>query len=101
MARAIPRLRRVSVAPLANQQALADKLGGRYVYSRKCDPTKVCVDFNEAGIRNELRQTLAITRGQPVELIMKDTHTVQNDPARLGRWVRMAYEEIQKAGWSV
>lgn len=99
VARAIPRLRRVSVAPLANQKKLAEQLDGRFIYSRKCDPTKVCVGFNEEGIRSELRQTLQITRGQPVELIMKDTHTVQSDPARLSRWVGIAFEEIERAGW--
>ena len=41
---------------------------------------------------------LAVTRSQTVALILKDTHTVEHVPERLTRWVRIAREEIEKAG---
>lgn len=94
--RQVPRLRRVSVAPLANQEVLRAKLDRRYIFSRKVDPTKVCVGFDEAGIRAELRQTLRLAGDGPLELILKDTHTVQGEPGRLGRWVRIAREEVDR-----
>jgi hypothetical protein len=93
----VPRLRRVSVAPSANQEVLADQLAGRYIFSRKPYPAHVCVGFNEPAIRADLRHTLTVARGQPLELILKDTHTIQNQTDRITRWVRMAYEEIERA----
>jgi hypothetical protein len=90
----IPRLRRVSVAPHANQQVLAAKLAGRAVFSRKFDPIKVCVGFHEESIRRELRETLALAGTGALEIILKDTHTLQNEPWRLDRWVQIAHEEI-------
>ena len=92
----VPRLRRVSVAPKADQKIIAEKLAGRYVFVRKADPVPVCVDFNEAGIRSDLHRTLALAKGQPLEIILKDTHTVQDDPRRLSRWVEIAREEIAR-----
>jgi len=92
----VPRLRRLSVAPLSDEALMAEKLAGKYIFSRKPDPTKVCVDFNEDGIRRELCKTLSIAGGQPLELILKDTHTVQNEPDRIGRWVKIALEEIEQ-----
>jgi hypothetical protein len=90
----VPNLRRVSVAPKANQEIIASRLQGRYVYCRKADPVPVCVEFNEADIRADLRRTLTLAKGQPLELILKDTHTVQKDPTRLARWVAIARDEI-------
>lgn len=92
----VPRLRRVSVAPQANQEILARKLAGRAVFCRKVDPVKVCVEFDEQGIRQELRRTLEIAGGQTMELVLKDTHTVQHEPWRLDRWVQIAREEIDR-----
>jgi len=93
----VKNLRRVSVAPKADQETIARKLQGRYVYCRKVDPVPVCVDFNEADIRADIRRTLQFAKGQPLELILKDTKTVQNEPARLARWVQIAREEIERS----
>jgi len=90
----VPRLRRVAVAPSANQDILASKLAGKYVYSRKPYPAHVSVGFNEPAIRADLRHTLAVARGQPLEIILKDTHTIENDLTRPRRWVEIAREEI-------
>jgi hypothetical protein len=93
----VPNLRRISVAPKANQEIIAGQLQGRYVYCRKADPVPVSVDFNEAAIRADLRRTLTLAKGQPLELILKDTHTVRYEPWRLARWIAIAREEIAAA----
>jgi hypothetical protein len=92
----IPRLRRVSVAPMANEKVLGPKLAGKAVYSRKPNPAPVCIGFDEPTIRDDLRRTLAVAGGQTLEFVMKDTHTVENHPERLTRWVQIAYEEIDR-----
>jgi hypothetical protein len=43
----VPRLRRVSVSPWCDQQAMAGYLKREYVFSRKPNPSYVCAFFNE------------------------------------------------------
>jgi len=95
--RQIPNLARVSVSPWADQDFFADALGRDYVFSRKPNPTLISTGtFDEAAIRADLRQTLEIAGGNRIEIIMKDVHTLNNEPERLARWVEIAREEIDK-----
>lgn len=77
----IPGLRRISVSPWADVQKMADFLGRDFVYSRKPSPTPLAdsrPDWDK--IRLELREFLKITRDCNVEIIMKDNHTLGNNP---------------------
>jgi hypothetical protein len=95
--RRIPNLRRVSISPWSNPARMAEALGRRYVFSRKPNPSHISTpEWNEAVIRQELRETLAATRGLNVELVMKDVHTLAGDRSRLGRWTRIAREVIDE-----
>ena len=89
-------LRRVSVAPWCDQEKMADYMGGDYVFSRKPNPAMICASFNEDHIRADIRRTLDIAGALPLEIIMKDTHTVQNDPCRITRWVQLALAEVRR-----
>ena len=93
--RKIPRLRRVSVSPWSNQEIMAEKLAGRAIFSRKPNPSIVCVSWDEQTIRTDLRTTLRHAGSGALEIILKDTHTVQNDPRRITRWVQIAKEEVE------
>jgi hypothetical protein len=87
-------LERVSVSPWADEEFMADALGTRYVYSRKPAPSMISMGvFDENAIRADIRNTLDVAKGCRVELIMKDVHTLNNEPARLARWVEIAREE--------
>ncbi|GAG03852.1 unnamed protein product, partial [marine sediment metagenome] len=60
----IPHLRWVAVSPWADREIAADKLGGRYVYVYKPNPSRICSpkpDYEAA--EAELRETLEIARG--------------------------------------
>jgi hypothetical protein len=93
----IPRLRRVSVSPWADLADMAEKLGHRYILSLKPSPTNLAMrSFDDERVRAELRQALQITRNCRVEMILKDTHTLRNDPGRAVRWARIAMEEAQR-----
>ncbi len=96
----IPRLRRVSVSPWADQEMMARMLEDKYVYSRKPAPSLLAVPRMEAdAVRADIRATLDVTRGCVVELIMKDNHTLGKNPDNLVQWVRIAREEIgRRAG---
>lgn len=89
-----PRLRRVSVSPWADVEKMAEFLGADYIYSLKPTPADVALPtIDEERIRRELRRTLAITKGCRVEVIMKDNHTIGNNPQNVIRWCRIAQEE--------
>jgi hypothetical protein len=94
---AIPRLRFLSSSPWCDDQRLAQRLGRDYVIMKKPNPAPVCVGFNETAIRTELRQTLAAMRSSHLAFVLKDTHTIEHRPERLGHWVRIAREEIDAA----
>jgi hypothetical protein len=86
-------LRKVSVSPWCDEEAMGEALGSDYVYCRKPNPTMVsCESWDEDAIRTDLRRSVKAARG-PLELVMKDVHTVNNEPDRLRRWVELARQE--------
>lgn len=92
-----PRLRRLSISAWADEKKMAEELGDRYVYSRKPSPTPLSLPkLNHAAVRKDIRTTLEITRANNcrVELIMKDNHTLGNNPQNAVDWCRIAKEEI-------
>lgn len=90
----LPNLARVSVSPWADEAFMAREFGRTYVYSRKPNPALISITFDEDAIRADLRKTLSIAGGCRLELVMKDVHTVNNEPQRLARWVQLARETI-------
>ena len=87
-------LARVSVSPWADQEVMAAGCGTQVVFSRKPNPTLISTGiFDEAAIRADLRRTLDVAAGCRIELIMKDVHTLHEEPGRLARWVALAREE--------
>jgi hypothetical protein len=91
--RRLPNLRAVSVSPWCDQDAMADVCRGRYVFCRKPNPALISTDvWDEHAIRDDLRGTLRAARGCAVELVMKDVHTLRDQPWRLGRWCDLARE---------
>jgi hypothetical protein len=92
----IPRLRRVSVSPWAKLERMAERLGPRYILSLKPNPADLAAEnMDEERIRAGLRASIitAKTQNCRLEIIMKDNHTIANDPARVIRWVQIAKEE--------
>ncbi len=95
-------LRSVSVSPWCDENISAEQLGASYVYSRKPNPTLISTqDFNEKAICEDLDRTLKIagSGGCNFEFIMKDVHTLNNEPWRITRWVELARERIRAAGF--
>ncbi len=93
----LPRLRRVSVSPWADRRFMAERLGNRYIFSMKPNPADLAMpEFDEDRVRSTVRQDLAAARGCVVEMIMKDTHTICNEPSRVTRWVQIPREEAER-----
>ena len=93
----IPRLRRVSVSPWADVPTMAEKLGADYIVSLKPHPGALASStLDEDAVRAELRKTLSATRACRVEVIMKDNHTIGNNPDNVIRWCQIAKEEAER-----
>lgn len=95
--RIIPRLRRISISPWADVVKSVQMLEDKYVFSWKPNPSLICspqCDMDH--VRMEMRGFLEKTRGCVTELVMKDTHTIHNQPERISEWVRITREEIDR-----
>lgn len=89
----IPRLRRISISPWADIEKSAAILQDKYVYSWKPNPAILAGEtFKPDAIRSEIRNFCEKTKGCATEIIMKDTHTVKNEPQRMWEWVKIAKE---------
>ncbi len=95
----LPRIRRISISPFSNVDICAPKMGNKYIFSWKPQPSYLVGEFNEPLIRNYIRHTLEVCRehGCHLELILKDTHTCESHPERFQRWAIIAKEEIGRA----
>jgi hypothetical protein len=93
-------LRRVSVSPWCHQEKMAALMGQDYIFCRKPNPTLISTDiYAEEAIKDDLRTTLRAAGHMPLELVMKDVHTLRDQPARLGRWVTLAREVCAEFGF--
>jgi len=91
-----PRLRRVSCSPWVNTPDMAEQLGDRYIYSMKPNPADLAIPrMNEDRVRADLREAFRQTRDCRVECIMKDCHTIGNNPDNVIQWSRIAREEAE------
>ena len=90
----VPRLRRLSVSPWADQEQVAERVGKSLIFSRKPNPALVCAQFAEDTIREDLARTVRLADRCCIEFVLKDTHTIQGQPWRLQRWLAMAYEAV-------
>lgn len=55
---------------------------------------------DEDMLRRDLHETLCAARDCPLEIIMKDVHTLHNEPSRAARWVELARMQMQRAGFT-
>ena len=95
----IPRLRRVSISPWSNVELMAERLGNRYILSRKPRPADLALPtFDEELVRDDLRATMRIARRHEcrLEVILNGTQTLRGDPSRVVRWVQIAREEAAR-----
>lgn len=97
----IPNLRRISISPWCDQTIMAREIGQDYIFCRKPNPAIISTStWDEEAIREDLRTTLRAAQDCPLELVMKDVHTVSNQPWRLGHWVALAREVCAEFGFT-
>jgi hypothetical protein len=79
-----------------NLPKAVEEVGADYVFSYKPNPAYLAMGkWDPAVVRQDLKRVLDQTRGCRVELILKDVSTVNNEPARLWDWARIAREMVE------
>ena len=92
----IPRLRRVSVSPWCDTEIAAEALEDKYIYSWRYNPANIVGVFEPEKIRADIQNLLHVAKDCVLEIILKDTITVENDPQRLNIWSQIVMDEINK-----
>lgn len=84
----IKNLRKVGVSPWANVEAMAEMIGGDFVYARKPNPAHVAMATDPEVIRRETEETVraCIRHGCPCEFVLKDISGVSHKPENLIIW---------------
>lgn len=93
---AINNIRRISVSPWADVASMRDQIGMKAIFSCKPNPSYVSSGWDEDFMRDYTMNLLQDGKGTPYEIILKDTHTIQNDPSRLRKWTDLCRECIAK-----
>ena len=94
MIKRLPNLRRVSVSPWCDMKGAAESLTDRFIFSWKPNPAYLAYGFDEEVISSDINKTLHMTKENILEIILKDTFTIQNDPFRFNKWIKSAHREI-------
>lgn len=99
MLRAIPNLRRIAVSPFADVRRCAEQIGNDYVLSYRPSPADmVSYGFDERRIRGIVKRDLEFCRANSchVDITLKDVETVQRDPQRVRKWVRLVRSVVDE-----
>ncbi len=88
-------LRKISMSPWIKPERAAEKMNSQYVFSYKPNPALLAGEhWDISAAREELKTVLAATKKHHcrVEWILKDLHTLRNEPKRLWEWNDIALE---------
>ncbi len=94
----IPHIRRISISPWADVDTCSAKLKCDYIFSWKPNPVHLVGHFNPEAVREYIRHTVnvAASHGCVLEMILKDTHTCEQQPERFDEWTRIARAVIME-----
>jgi len=94
----IPNLRKIGVTPWAREEVMAERMGGKYVYSKKPSPANVAIATDPEVIRKETEKTVKLCQKYscPVEFTLKDISTVSHKPENLIIWAKTVSEVLDK-----
>ena len=93
----IKNLRRVAACPWANLKKMAGRLKKDYILTWKPNPAYLAGEvFDEKAVENYMTQSLFDAKEGYPEIILRDTHSVRNDPVRFGKFVELTRRAIEK-----
>jgi hypothetical protein len=94
MIKKIKNLRRVSVSPWCDIKKASEALEDKYIYSFKPDPAMIAIEPDEETLRKYFKNVLNAAKDNHLEIILKDTITVENHPERFKIWLKILREEM-------
>ncbi len=98
MLRQLPNLRSIAVTPRADVQTSAEQIQQDYAFSWRPNPADmVCTSWDEARVRRIIGDGLKAARDCCVHIHLKDIETVQGEPDRLQRWVKLVRSIIDQS----
>lgn len=92
-------LRRISITPWADVNVAAEKIGNDYICSYKSNPSLVSQKkFDPNPVIEETERVIKACQrnNTPVEFILKDISTVNNNPKHLKEWVETVNNVIDR-----
>ena len=94
----IPNLRKIGVTPWAKEEVMAERMGGKYVYSKKPSPAHVAIATDPEVIRKETEATVKLCQkyGCPAEFVLKDISTVSHRPENLIIWAKTVSDVLDQ-----
>ena len=94
----LPNVRKISMSTWVNMEIGSEAMGGKYVFSRKPNPSYLASDiaWEPEIVEKDLKEAcdIAAKYGNPCELILKDVSTVGNKPQRLWEWAKIAAKVV-------
>jgi hypothetical protein len=85
-----PHLRRVSCSPWSDKAQMSANLEDKYIFSLKPIPTPLSFPTPDwEAVRQEIREQFELTKDNVVEVVMKDNHTLGNNPENVVTWCRI------------
>ena len=84
--------------PTADVDRCAEILGDKAIYSWKPHPSHLVGAFDEDRVRAYIRHTVEVSRANSgvLEMILKDTHTVENQPQRFDEWTKTCRRLVER-----
>lgn len=92
-------LRKVSVSPWCDEEAMGENLrGGKVIYHRKPSPNFLGVDevLDEEALRAHINKTLHAARGCVLEIAQRDVYTLHGNVEKARRYIEIWKQEIEK-----
>ncbi|MBS7223887.1 MAG: hypothetical protein KH050_00905 [Clostridiaceae bacterium] len=87
----IDNIRRISVSPWADVESMRDQIGMKAIFSCKPNPSYITGGWDEDLMRKDTMRLMQAGKGTAFEIILKDTHTIQ-DPQDFRRWTDLCRE---------
>jgi len=92
----VSRLRRVSVSPWCDTRVAAEKLGRKYIFSWKPNPSVILYEEDFGRIREYVRTNMSIARDCILEIFFKDPVHLKGKEHRIKELTSMLRMEVER-----
>jgi len=97
-ARHLTKLRKISMSPWVDIKTGAEAINGRFIFSFKPNPAFLATEnkWAKESAKKQIEEVLDVTKGEKLEIILKDISTVRHEPRRLWEWTEMVMDMVRR-----